>query len=492
MPTVRLRQDTVRTLPYSGTRNSQWIYWDETLPSFGLRVYPNGRRSYVYAYRVNGRKRLATLGRSDVLTLDVARRKARAALGDVADGHDPQLTDDALKASGTVRTLCEEYIERHAKPKKRTWKDDEAALKRHLIPKLGSRLAATITSDEIGKLHSDVGATAPYAANRLLEVVRKMFNLARTWRRVPRETLNPATDVEKFHEFKRRRYVTAEEVPILARAIDAEPNDYARHAFWLLLFTGLRCSELLRAKWTDVDWDQRTLYVSQTKNGDPVLVPLSRAAIARLKQIPKMKDNPYIICGSEPGQHLINLYKPWTRIRKEAGLSDLRIHDLRRTVGSWLVRDGASLHLVGAVLNHKDQKTTAGYAYFQTEDRTRALDRHGKRLLASSRMKRPGRRHKEQIAEMNTGSNRGAVKVHRLTRQQLYELVWSKPISRLAEQFDISDVGLAKACRRANVPIPHRGYWAKVQAGVSATKEPMPACDPSVMDEIAIRGSRGL
>jgi hypothetical protein len=93
--------------------------------------------------------------------------------------------------------------------------------------------------------------------------------------------------------------------------------------------------------------------------------------------IPKSADNPYIICGDTPGEPLVYLDAMWRRIRKRTGFHDLRIHDLRRTVGSWLVRDGASLHLVGAVLNHKDQKSTAGYAYFQTEDRQRALDRHG-------------------------------------------------------------------------------------------------------------------
>lgn len=118
---------------------------------------------------------------------------------------------------------------------------------------------------------------------------------------------------------------------------------------------------------------QQDAFYRQTKNGEPVLTPLSRAAIARLKVIPKLKDNPFIFCGAIPGKPLAYLDAMWRRIRAEIGFQDLRIHDLRRTVGSWLVRDGASLHLVGAVLNHKDQKTTAGYAYFQIEDRQKVL-----------------------------------------------------------------------------------------------------------------------
>src|SRR5450631_2110475 len=99
-----------------------------------------------------------------------------------------------------------------------------------------------------------------------------------------------------------------------------------------------------------------------------------------------MQDNPHIICGSVPGQRLTNLRSAWIRVRNSAALKNLRIHDLRRTVGSWLARDGASLHLVGAVLNHKDQKTTAGYAYFQTDDRQKALDKHGRKVINSIKL----------------------------------------------------------------------------------------------------------
>ena len=126
--------------------------------------------------------------------------------------------------------------------------------------------------------------------------------------------------------------------------------------------------------------------------------PLSHAAISRLKVVPQLQDNPYIICGRKAGQHLVNLNDAWGRIRKAAGLNDLRIHDLRRTVGSWLVRDGASLHLVGSVLNHKDQKTTAGYAYFQTKERHKALDKHGRNVVDfASRLTSGLRRRREQV-----------------------------------------------------------------------------------------------
>ena len=118
-----------------------------------------------------------------------------------------------------------------------------------------------------------------------------------------------------------------------------------------------------------------------TKIGEPLLAPLSDAAIGRLKLIPRMDGNPHIICGLKSGAHLTGLGEALRRVRKRAGLENIRVHDLRRTVGSCLAQDGRSLHLIGDVLNHRDPKTTAGYAYFQTQQRREALTSHGDKIL---------------------------------------------------------------------------------------------------------------
>src|SRR5450755_3524827 len=144
MPIKDLRQDTLKPLPYFGANNGQCIYWDRQLPGFGVRVFPSGRRVFVCSYRVQGRKRLATLGRGDVLRLDAARKKAVAYLGQVAEGVDPQAPKDTLKAAGTVKSLADAYIQRHAKLKKNTWVDDKSYLRRHLLPRFGTRLALAI------------------------------------------------------------------------------------------------------------------------------------------------------------------------------------------------------------------------------------------------------------------------------------------------------------------------------------------------------------
>jgi integrase len=488
MPTKLLRQDTIRPLPYLGANNEQCIYWDQQLTGFGVRIYPTGRRTFVCSYRIQGRKRLATLGRADILKLDTARKKALSYLGQVADGLDPQTPKDTLKAAGTVKSLAEAYIGRHAKLKKGTWADDEAYLARHLLPRFGTRLALAITTDDMAALHAEIGSKHPYAANRLLEIVRKMYNLGRKWGLVPMDKANPASGVERFPETKRRRFVTPDELPKLSKAIDQEFDEYVRHAIWLLLLTGLRRGELLNAKWSDIDWKQRTLSIPKTKNGEALLAPLSHAAIARLKLVARMQDNPCIICGRKAGQPLVNLNDAWSRIRAAAGLNDLRIHDLRRTVGSWLVRDGASLHLVGSVLNHKDQKTTAGYAYFQTKERHKALDKHGRNVADFASRVPASADFPEQSSTPSTDFPLNRRQLHTFTREALHKLVWSESTRTLSKRFGISDVGLTKACRRANIPTPDRGYWARVAAGQECIKSPLPPPESPAAKVVKFRG----
>jgi integrase len=495
MPQARLRQDNVRSLRYVGAAggNAQCIYWDRALPGFGLRKFPNGRGSYVCAYRIQKRKRLVDLGRSDTITLEQARRKARLYIGTAADGKDPKSNIDDMRASMTVKKLVELYIERHAKPKKKTWKADESTLNQLFIPRFGTQLAASITRADVAIVHTEFGKAHPHSANRFVSIVRKMYNVGRQLGVVPEEMRNPGTDIVRFPEHRRRRFVTPAEMPVLAAAINDDPNEFASHALWLLLLTGVRRNEILAAKWADIDWDNQTLYIGKTKNGEPVLTPLGRAAITRLKTIPRLKDNPYIICGAISGKPLAYLDAMWRRIRNETGFQDLRIHDLRRTVGSWLVRDGASLHLVGAVLNHKDQTTTAGYAYFQTADLQKVLDRYGQNIM---RIANGGvRRRVNHTTSVSTPAEvkpKKPPRIQRISRQDLYELIWSAPMTSLAERFGISDVGLAKVCRRSDIPAPPRGYWAKATAGGALQRPDLPKRADLGFRAIRFRINRGM
>ncbi len=230
--------------------------------------------------------------------------------------------------------------------KRKTWKDDQSCLKRYVLSKLSGRLAVSLVTADLEAIHSQLGVAHPCGANNILSVVRKMFNWGKVAGLIPRDHPSLVSGIVQFPERARKRFITTVEMPRFLQALEQEDNDYAKHAIWLLLLMGLRCNELLKAKWEDIDWDMGTLFIGLTKNGEPLLAPISEAAMDRFKVIPRTSDNPYIICGRRVGQHLHSLGDAFHRTLKRAGLVNLRIHDLRRTVGSWLAQDGQSLHLM--------------------------------------------------------------------------------------------------------------------------------------------------
>ncbi len=220
-------------------------------------------------------------------------------------------------------------------------------------------------------------------------MLSSMFTKAEEWGIVPEGRKNPAkgkkhgskgAGIEDFPEKERDRYVSKEELPTLIAAIDEE-DIYARSAIWLYLLTEFRKSELLSAKWEQIDMEQGQFILPDPKNNKPLYHPLSEEAKAVLSGIPRIEGNPYIFCGRNLGKPLSDIKSHWSRVRERTGFTDLRIHDLRRTMGSWLVQAGNSLYLVSKILNHKDIRTTERYARFAQDDLKTALDQTGSNMM---------------------------------------------------------------------------------------------------------------
>ncbi len=220
-----------------------------------------------------------------------------------------------------------------------------------------------------------------------------MFRLAETWGFVDEGHPNPATKIEKFAERKRTRWVTREELPRIAQAIDTSPNIYVRAALWLYLLTGVRKTELLRAQWDHVDFERGVLRLPETKSGEEQVVALSAAALSILQSVPRLENNPHILPGAKEGGHLVNIDKPWRVIRAAAGVEDVRLHDLRRTVGSWLTQAGVDLNLVKDALRHSNISTTLIYARLGQDAARDAMEEHGKRILEAA-----GKMHPVEVA----------------------------------------------------------------------------------------------
>ena len=358
------------------------LYPEGSIPGFSVRVYPSGKKAFVLRYRPVGaaQPKLHTVGAYGVLTLPQARNLARTALVDAKTGADPVEKRRKARHGETVKDFAAIYLERHAKKRKKSWTEDARRLNRYILPAFGSKKLADVKRADVARLHSAIGDTKPYEANRVVEVVAILFTKAVEWGALDEAAPNPAARIQPFREKSRDRWVTPDELPRLVEAIDADPNLYVRAALKLYLLTGLRKNELLGLRWKDVDLTRREIRLPETKAGRPHLVPLSAPALEIVRSIPRQLGNAYVFVGNVTGRPLVNISKPWSRIRKRAGLEDVRLHDLRRTVGSWMATSGESLPLIGKVLNHSNASTTQVYARL-AEDATRtALEKHGARI----------------------------------------------------------------------------------------------------------------
>lgn len=350
------------------TVDGDMMVWDEDIPGFGVRLWPSGKRAYILKYRTaEGRQRKATIGPHGPFTAEQARATALRWLSEAKHGNDPATDKSSCRRAPTVSELAERYMAEHARVKKRlgSVQGDEALLRLHILPRLANTKVNSVTRSDISQLHHSM-RKSPGAANRTLSLLSKMFNLAEKWGLRP-DGSNPCRHVEKFRERKIERFLSADEFARLEAALaEAERNGIEMPsvltAIRLLLLTGCRLSEILTLRWEDVDLDHQRIRLPDSKTG-PKTVYLAPAAIQVLSHITQRPDNPFVNIGARRGSRLVNLQKPWRRIRKQAGLDDVRIHDLRHSFASVAAASGLSLPIIGALLGHSQPSTTQRYAH---------------------------------------------------------------------------------------------------------------------------------
>ena len=383
MASEKLTKERIVSFTYRGGWD---VRWDSRVTGLGVRIFPSGKKSFVYSYRAGGRKRLLTLGAFGTLTLDKAREHATKEAAGVLDGRDPVEERRQARRGETLDDLLSHYIDHMKAHGRKSWEPTERRLKRHLPRHLLNRKVSEVTRPEIANLHLEIGKRAPIDANRTLENLRAMFNLAKTWGMLDEMAPNPAERITRYKETARKRFVQPHELPNLARAIDQDSNLYRRAFFWLLLLTGARRGELQNAKWDHIGWDSGRLVLPETKAGEEQFIPLSQAALGILQALPRLEGNPYVFPGDgrrakEP-QPIKNLSAPWAEICKRAKLKDLRIHDLRRTVGSYMSQNGVDLNVIKEGLRHSSISTTLTYARLGEDPARAAMEEHGQRIFS--------------------------------------------------------------------------------------------------------------
>jgi integrase len=349
--TTKLTNGIIAKLPVPATGNK--ITYDSEETGLGIRVTAAGDRRFIFNYRrkADGRERRYTIGPFPTLEIGHARAKARELRRRVIDGGDPLGQLQETRSAPTVSDLCERFIAEHL-PRKRAWtaQSYKRTITADILPTLGSHKLAAVTFADVDKLHRSISKRAPVAANRTLAILSKMFNLAIKW---GMRADNPCKGVERNTEDKRSRYLSGNELQRLITALERCANQQAANAIRLLLLTGARKNEVLSAKWDQFDLGTRIWVkpASATKQKLMHCVPLSEPALELLRSLPRRGDYVFPAGRSDATrENLNNIGGAWASICRNAGISDLRIHDLRHHFASVLASSGASLPLIGQLL----------------------------------------------------------------------------------------------------------------------------------------------
>ena len=336
---------TLKTLQAFGDKVT--VYHDTTKSGLKLLVRPTGIKTFVLYRKIKGRPERITIGRFHEVTIEQARNQVDLLNAKIASGINPNEEKRGLRSEMTLSDLFDRYIERYAKVHKRSWQEDYNQFQRYLNKNWGRRKLSSIRKSQIQKLHAETGTNkGHYAANRLLALLHTMFNRAIDW---GWDNPNPAHGIKKFKEKSRDRFLQADELPKFFQALNEETSVIVRDYILLSLLTGARKSNILAMRWDEINFSRTTWTIPLTKTGDSHTLPLVPAAIEILKvrKENNIDKSPWVFPGTGKTGHLIETKKPWKRVLEKAGIKDLRIHDLRRSLGSWQAATGANLSIIG-------------------------------------------------------------------------------------------------------------------------------------------------
>lgn len=400
------------------------FYWDDSTTGLGLKVTPAGKKTYVLQYRIHGRVRRYTIGKhGSPWTPEQARDEAVRLLGQVAAGIDPAALKAALrregKAAKTVAQLCDLYVAEDCATKKpSTLAADKGRIERHIKPLLGRLRVKNVTDADVARFLGAIAVghtaadikTGPHgraivkggkgAATRATGLLGAIFSYAVRQKMRPD---NPVHGVKRFKGHSSQRFLSDAELARLGEAMaEAERegvNPVAIAALRLLCLSGMRKTEVLSLEWQHVDFDHGCLRLADSKTGEKV-VPVGAAVLALLTDLPRVERNPYVFPGEKMDSHFVGLPKIWLRIRKDAGLSNFRLHDLRHSFASVGASGGHSLLVLGELLGHRTPRTTARYAHLSDSPVRAAADR-----IAG------------EIASAMNGKPEGGAEVHEIKRK---------------------------------------------------------------------------
>jgi len=385
----KLTKKLLRDLP---AKPKRYTVWDTELPRLGVEVAASGKKRYLLDYTTpEGVRRRMVLAAADTMPPSEARKLARAKLAAVARGEDPiQTKREARKRGMTLSKLWELYEQGyldHPRPAARKGhrpltEKTRASYRwywtKYLQPALGRRRVDSITPEDAEALHQRLGSHSATNANRTLALLGSMYTFAEHAKILNRGS-NPTRGLVRFEERQRQRFLSAEELARLGKALrDAEEREpwQALAAIRLLLFTGARKGEVLAMRWDDLDLERGLWNLPTSKTGArPVY--LNAPAVALLTSLPRLYGCPWVLPGRNPADHFKGLPHPWQRIRRAAGLDGVRLHDLRHSAASVALAGGTPLEVIQKLLGHREARTTSRYAHLAADPVREAAEKLG-------------------------------------------------------------------------------------------------------------------
>jgi integrase len=386
---INITQKTVSGIP---TPKKASFYWDRKLSGFGVSVKPSGLKTYIFQYRnASGRTKRMTLGRHEnPLKAQAAREIAEFYATSVKRGEDPAEAKKVARLAPTLQEIVEEYITESPNLREEGKKDSSLEQDRrharlyiykYIKP---TRKVREITRGEVMSMRKAM-EDSPNSFNRAYAVLRAAMEYAESNGHRDQNS-NPCRYVKKFKVKGRERYLTTDEFARLGEALaEAERtqtvDQFALAALRLLTFLGARRGEILNLKWEDVHFENSFLYLPDSKTGKKE-VYLNAPAKELLSNLPKVKSNPYVIVGRIKGRPLVDLKGPWNRIRKDAQLEGLRIHDLRHSFASMGAKGGVPLKILSNLLGHSSIEMTERYSHLADDPVHNASDVIGNQIQA--------------------------------------------------------------------------------------------------------------
>ena len=270
---------------------------------------------------------------------------------------------------------------------KKTWEEDEEKFRNHIGGAIGNKKLSSIDKNDISMIHAAITKKGnPATANRVMALISSVFGWAISigiW------NINPATGIKRNREKSRDRFIQGDELPRFFQALGEEQNETIRDYILISLLTGARRANVLSMRWKDINFDRAEWRIQETKNGTPQIVTLSEESIQVLRNRKPGSDSVLVFPGTGKSGHLEEPKKGWKRILDRAGIENLRIHDLRRTLGSWEAKTGASMAIIAKSLNHKSHNTTAIYARLDLDPVRESVNKATSAMLTAAGLKNP-------------------------------------------------------------------------------------------------------